>query len=256
MPFGRLGLRAVGLKGLQWTILETATAASSWRTTALVVLTVGLIVAVTAALVLPYSPVRGGGAHPSPTSNSTGTATATDRGLGIELVLSVTPSQGPRATSFEVNATVWNTLSRPNNVTGVGDYHGVQVNPLCNTGPVTFEVLRGYYTLANFTAGDVLGIHGVQNMMCTVPTSALSYYVFQPNSDRFAGPSPQVQMTGAQSGAAAGAVTSRAATAGMSLVNVYSSGFANPEPFPAGAYTVVAADNWGQLAAAHFTVTG
>src|SRR5205807_8530291 len=103
------------------------------------------------------------------------TATVSDQGLGIQLVLSVSPSQGPRATSFEVNATVWNTLSRTNNVTGVDDYHGVMTNPLCNTGPVTFEVLQGYYTVANFTSGMVLSVHGVQNMACMVPTSTLSY---------------------------------------------------------------------------------
>jgi hypothetical protein len=171
--------------------------------------------------------------------------------LGIELALSVSPSQGPHATWFEVNATVWNTLARTNNVTGVNDYNGVQFNPLCNTAPVTFEVLKGYYTVANFNSGTVLSIHGVQNMACVVPASALSYYVFQPNSDVFTGPLPRM---GGQAYTAA--MTTRTATAATSLVNIYSSGFATPEPFPPGTYTVVAADNWGQLAAVHFSVTG
>ena len=51
-------------------------------------------------------------------------------------------------------------------------------------------------------------------------------------------------------------MTTRSATTADSLVNLYSSGLASPEPFPAGAYTVVAADNWGQVAVVHFTVTG
>jgi hypothetical protein len=187
-------------------------------------------------------------------SSTDGTATAASPSLGMQLVLSVSPSKGQVTSSFEVNATVWNTLSRPNNVTGVNDYNGVQFNPLCNTGPVTFEVLQGYFTVANFTAGTVLSIHGVQNMMCTVPTSALSYYVFQPNSDVFTGPLPVGEGVSPQNGTAA--MTTRSATTADSLVNVYSSGLASPEPFPAGTYTIVAADNWGQLAAVHFTVTG
>jgi hypothetical protein len=149
--------------------------------------TIGVIGVVTGALVLTGSSITNGS---STSSSESGTATVANQGLGIELVLSVSPSRGPLATSFEVNATVLNTLSRPNNVTGVDDYHGVQVNPLCNTGPVTFEVLQGYFTVANFTAGRVVSIHGVQNMMCIVPTSALSYYNLQPNSDVFVGPLP------------------------------------------------------------------
>jgi len=236
------------------TSLETGKAATSWRTYALVALTIGVIATVTGAFVLNSTSGTAGSSASSTSSSSDATTTVANQGLGIELVLSVSPRQGPQGASFEVNATVWNLLSRPNNVSGVDDYHGVQSNPLCNTGPVTFEVLHGYYTVGNFTAGTVLSIHGVQNMMCIVPTSALSYYVFQPNSDVFAGHLPQDQGMGTQSGTSA--TTTRSATLRDSLVNVYSNGLANPEPFPAGAYTVVAGDNWGQLAAVHFTVDG
>jgi hypothetical protein len=237
--------------------LEAGKQGSSMSTYVLLALTIGIAVTVTSAFL-----ITGGSSASSTSTSSTATssstssastATVSDQGLGIELVLSVSPGQGPYATSFEVNATVWNTLSRPNNVTGVDNYHGVQLNPLCNTGPVTFEVLKGYYTVANFTSGTVLSIHGVQNMMCVVPTSALSYYVFQPNSDVFTGPLADQAMGGKASTAT---MTTRSAAAAASLVNIYSSGLANPEPFPPGTYTVVAADNWGQLALVHFAVTG
>jgi len=234
-------------------VLNSEKAAPSFRTYALMALTVGVIAMVTTAFVLTDASGNNGSSSASTTSSVAGTTTAANPILGIKLVLSVSPVQGQEGTSFEVNATVWNTLSRPNNVTGVNDYNGVQVNPLCNTGPVIFEVLQGYYTVANFTAGTVLGIHGVQNMMCTVPTSALGYYVFQPNGDIFSGPLPQEQGSPKNSTAA---ITTRSATTADSLVDIYSGGLASPEPFPAGTYTVVAADNWGQLAAIHFTVTG
>jgi hypothetical protein len=230
--------------------LESEEPGSSLRTYVLLALTIVIIVTVTGAFV--FAP-GSSGPSTSSTSTSTGpaaTTTTSDQDLGIELVLTVTPGRGPQSTSFEINASVWNMLPRANNVTGVDDYHGVQTNPLCNTGPVTFEVLRGYYTVANFSAGSVLSIHGVQNMMCIVPTSALSYYVFQPKSDVFTGPLPQVS-AGPSSTAS---MTSRSATAATSLTDVYGDGLASAEPLPAGIYTVVAADNWGQLAAAHFTV--
>jgi hypothetical protein len=221
--------------------VQTSKPAPTRRTYALLALTLGVIATATVALVLTDRSVSAGG--------TTSTVTTTDQSLEIALLLSVTPNQGPLGTTFYVNATALNTLSRVNNVTGIGDYHGVQFNPLCNTGPVTFEVLQGYYTAANFTDGNVVNIHGVQNMMCIVPTSALSYYLFRPNSNVFDGPLPNDSGQGGMA-----AMTSRGATTSASLQNVYSNGFQNPEQFPAGTYTVVAADNWGQLAVAHFTV--
>jgi hypothetical protein len=231
--------------------LNSEQAALSFRTYALMALTVGVIATVTTAFVLTDASANDASSSSSTASSVAGTATAANPSLGIQLVLSVSPGQ--ETPSFEVNATVRNTLSRQNNVTGVNDYNGVQVNPLCNTGPVTFEVLQGYYTTANFTAGTVLSIHGVQNMMCIVPASALSYYVFQPNSDVFSGPLQQEQV-GPQNPTAT--MTTRSATTADSLVDIYPGGLASPEPFPAGTYTVVAADNWGQLAAVHFVVIG
>jgi hypothetical protein len=248
--FSTLALLVLLAIGLAVTRLETEETAPSLRTYALLALTVGIIATVSGALALEGNSSTNGSSTSSSQSGSAATAAVEDQGRGIQLVLSVTPSRGPAATSFEVNATVLNILSHANNVTGIGDFHGVQFNPLCNTGPVTFEVLQGHYTTANFTAGTPLAIHGVQNMMCMVPTSALSYYVFQPQSDVFTAPLPQEQ------GMGAAVSTTRSATAAGSLVNVYSSGLADPEPFPAGVYTVVAADNWGQLAAVHFVVTG
>jgi len=206
--------------------LEARTADIPLRTYALLALTIGVIATVTTAFVFTDS---SGANSSSATTMSTGVSTTivASQGLGIDLVLPVNPTLGSLGTQFQVNATVWNTLPRQNNVTGVDDYNGVQFSPWCNTGPVTFEVVQGYYTVANFTFGTVLSIHGVQNMMCIVPTSALSYFVFQPKSDVFAGP------------------PARSATIADLLVNVYSSGLASPEPFPAGTYTVVAADNCG-----------
>jgi len=173
-----------------------------------------------------------------------GAGQTTDQALGLGLNLSVVLSSGTSGSTFHVNATVTNLLARVNNVTGKDDYSGVQFNPICNVGPVTFEVLAGYFTAGNFSSGKVVTIHGVQNMMCVVSTSDLPYYVFKPGSDVFSGPLPggDAQLT-------------RAATVSADLSLAWSSDLTSPAPFAPGLYTVVAADNWGQVAVAHFTVS-
>src|SRR6267143_520697 len=87
---------------------------------------------------------------------TTNTQTTTDKSLGISLMLTVTPQSGPTGSTFQINATVLNTLSRVNNVTGINDYRGVSGNPVCNFAPIAFEVLRGSYTASNFASGTVV----------------------------------------------------------------------------------------------------
>ncbi len=171
--------------------------------------------------------------------------TIVDQGRGISLTLSVDPGSGSDGTLFHVNVTAANLLGAQNNVTGVDDYHGVQVNPPCNASPVTFELLRGYYTAGNFTSGKPVNIHGVQNMMCMVPANALRYYDFQPKSDLFSGPANQGSN-----------LVTRPATAAADISQVWSDNFNDPTSLSPGTYTVVGADNWGQVAAVHFEVTG
>jgi hypothetical protein len=168
--------------------------------------------------------------------------TSVDRKLGLELSLLVSPGMGPSGTVFQVNASVTNILPGINNVTGLDDYKGVGSNPICKFAPITFDVLQGYYTLANYTSGNVVDVHGPQVYMCVTGAADLSYYVFQPNSDNF---------TGAGS---PGIGQSRTAEVSVDVSQVWSDGPTGKAPLPAGQYTVVAADNWGQLAIVHFTV--
>ncbi len=173
----------------------------------------------------------------SATTAATVTTTA-DQSLGRGLALPVNPARGPHGSSFLVNATVLNALSRLNNVTGVDDYHWVQVNPLCNTGPLTSEVLRGYYTVADY--------HWQGGQRARLPEHDVHGPDLGLEVPRV--PSQQRRLHG----------TSRATGRGTDIhhgdcdqvsrrcsgvLNVYSDGLTSPEPFPAGVYTVVAADN-------------
>jgi hypothetical protein len=174
---------------------------------------------------------------------TTSTQTTTDKSLGISLTLTVTPQSGPTGGTFQINASVLNTLPRVNNVTGVNDYRGVSGNPVCNFAPIAFEVLRGSYTASNFASGTVVNIHGVQNYMCVIGASDLKSYAFQAKSDVF---------TGTASG---GAPITRAAHVSVDVSQQWSKDLTSRGPLAPGVYTVVAADNWGQLAVVHFTVS-
>ncbi|MDA4112923.1 MAG: hypothetical protein OK474_02650 [Thaumarchaeota archaeon] len=176
-------------------------------------------------------------------SGSASQTTTIDRTLGLELSLMVSPDLGPSGTVFQVNASVTNILPGTNNVTGLGDYKGVGSNPICKFAPIAFDVLQGYYTPGNYTSGEVVDVHGPQVYMCVIGGADLGYYVFQPNSDNF---------TGAGS---SGIVQSRTAHVSVDVSQVWSDGSTGKAPLPPGQYTVVAADNWGQLAIVHFTVS-
>lgn len=175
---------------------------------------------------------------------SGGQTTTTTRTLGLQLSLLVSPGVGPSGTGFQVMASVTNFLPTTNNVTGLDEYNGVGTNPICKFAPIAFDVLQGYYTLSNYTSGSVVEVHGPDVFACVPEAADLSYYVFQPNSDNFTGPSS----LGSER-------SSHAAEVSAEVSQAWSDGLTSAAPLPAGQYTVVAADNWGQLAIVHFTVS-
>jgi hypothetical protein len=172
------------------------------------------------------------------------TTSTTTRTLGLQLSLLVSPGVGPSGTGFQVMASVTNFLPTTNNVTGLDQYNGVGSNPICRSAPIAFDVLQGHYTLANYTSGSAVDVHGPDVFACVPDAADLSYYVFQPNSDNFTGP--------ASTGTGR---SSHAAEVSVDVSQVWSDGLTTVAPLPAGQYTVVAADNWGQLAMVHFTVS-
>jgi hypothetical protein len=174
---------------------------------------------------------------------ATNTQTTTDNSRGIALVLTVNPQNGPSGSVFQINGTVANILQRANNVTGIDNYRGIGGNPVCNTGPLAFEVLQGYYTSSDYASGKVVNIHGVQNYMCVIGASNLRYYVFQSKGDVFKGP------------ASGGVSLTRAAHFSVDVTQQWSQDLSGRGPLSSGTYTVVAADNWGQIAVVHFTVS-
>jgi hypothetical protein len=111
--------------------------------------------------------------------------------------------------------------------------------------PVGFAVLQGYYGANNFTAGRALYLYNTTNFTSCTRNSVPYVYSFEPTSDvATTYLSGQTVQTGN---------VSVSATFG----GYWTGGEGTPIPatynrFPSGAYTVVAADEWGDVVLVHF----
>jgi hypothetical protein len=161
-------------------------------------------------------------------------------GLSLNLDLSTNYDRWVIVTAYE-----FNTLDRANNVThGHGwpaDNYLLQwfrwTQDNCRSFMAGYEILQGNYGLNNFTNGTPLwlqpfpGLSPVQCGLVGVPDT----YAFKPlANENVIGGEYVGFWTDAQS----------------------SNGTAVYHPFVPGIYTVVAGDEWGQVAMLHFTVQG
>jgi hypothetical protein len=164
-------------------------------------------------------------------------------GLSLDLNLSGGTDGQVVVTTYE-----YNTLNRINNVSyGNGSWPKFSLfqwthNPLCDAGGMEgYEILQGNHGSSNFTSGDALwlqpqwpsgadcgeGLPGVGN----------SSYAFQPLSAR-----------NLLSGIYVGSWSGQTIPEGGQLPN--------ETLFPPGTYTVLAGDQWGEVAILHFIVAG
>lgn len=166
-------------------------------------------------------------------------------GLSLDLNLSVINEVQVVVTAYE-----FNTLDRVNNVTyGHGSLLNSSFFQWANCdfgagGMVGYEVLEGDYGPDNYTRGaalwlelqpSVIGAEGCADINLPVgePVPSQDYhYAFSPLNDQ-----------NVLSGTYVGYWTD------PSDASTY-------QPFPSGVYTVVAADEWGQVAILHFIVAG
>lgn len=166
-------------------------------------------------------------------------------GLSLDLNLSTNANGQVVVTAYE-----FNTLDRVNNVSLADSwptnttylfqwFRWAQYSDYCTLGDYLagYEVLQGNYELNNFTSGTSVwlqpfaGLSGCGELECPTPT----YYTFAPLSE-----------ADAVSGTFVGSWT------GPPLYN----GTPAYSPFASGSYTVVASDEWGQVAILHFIVAG
>jgi hypothetical protein len=107
--------------------------------------------------------------------------------------------------------------------------------------------LQGCYTQSNISASPLQ--ISPPGLAVGCPAFTGNYYLYQPSSDKapFFGGEAVLSMR-------VGAVVSGYYLAGQSYNNTLPSGGISTTPLPVGVYTVVAGDEWAQVAISHFSV--
>ncbi len=168
-------------------------------------------------------------------------ASTQNTSLGLILDLRIS-TNATGALIINTNAT--NLLNKMNTVT-VAD--GWPISP-GKTGsdpcggsdsfPIQYAVFKGNYDASNYSAGSALTLYStVVPVECVGNNSPPRYYLFLPLSDET---SLGELVFGNYAGTGYWTGTSSSATF---------------NPFPPGFYTVLAQDEWGQIAFVHFTLT-
>ncbi|MDA4126582.1 MAG: hypothetical protein OK452_05195 [Thaumarchaeota archaeon] len=178
-----------------------------------------------------------------PSRSSTG---ATSPSLGLSLVLRLA-SDRVNSGSLVVTVVVHNSLGRVNNVSSANGWR-VSTSSLrgaYQTTMVGYAVYRGTYGENNFTAGTPLALMEPGSSFRCTPCSPPGYYSFQPNGDNATmSPGSMFGYNGSP-------------TMLINFTESISGFWTGPtqfDAFPAGTYTVVAFDQWGQTVAMQFTV--
>ena len=165
-------------------------------------------------------------------------------GLRLELRLAADNSNGG---SVRITVEEVNTRNRVNNVSATSNWR-ISTSNLrgpWQTAMIGYAIFRGFYDSSNFTSGTPLPLTEVGSGGSCTPCPLPTYYLFQPMSNNAttspgsmfwytSGPSMLINFTENISG--------------------YWTSSTNFEIFPAGIYTVVALDQWGQATVLHFEV--
>ena len=184
-------------------------------------------------------------------SSSTGIATASVSNSSDGLNLNLQVNAGGNGT-FTVTAYESNLLSSVNNVTEANQwkYPVDLLNPANNcaptNNPVGFAIFQGYYGMSNYTSGKALPLYNTNVEFHCTENIYPNEYVFQPLSDSISVYNHgQFETNG---------------TASLSLLTggYWTGGAGTPTSASfsefRGVYTVLAADEWGNVLLLHFTV--
>lgn len=166
--------------------------------------------------------------------------------LGIRLVMSLNTSAIDSGGAINYTAAVYNTRQSVNNVSSasnwaVGDLISTATGP--TDSPIAFAVVQGHYVASNITSAPSID-YGI---CCTTVMGGITTYSFKADSDI-------ASVYGA--GYCNPCFTKPVST--WRLLDEYFVGVgagAHAVGFTAGIYTVVAEDEWGDIALASFTVT-
>src|SRR5437899_2726282 len=122
-----------------------------------------------------------------PAQKEAGPVSATGSGSsGLVLNVSINGSSIAQGHSVEVHVSETNTLSSMNNVTAAQNWGTTFSLGRCGANyPFGIFLLKGYYTLQNYTQGERVRLQSpVQHYLCVRPAFSTSYYHFLPKTDR------------------------------------------------------------------------
>jgi len=182
-------------------------------------------------------------ANPTPGVVQT-TYAATNPNLGIHLSLSLNGTTARLGGRISFQAFVYNDLGRENNVTASSDWTipRLIMDP-CGPvdSPVAVVTIRGHFDEANVSSAPTPEF----GVGCTTVAGGISGYSFQAYGDQayVIGVNQECVPTGCMMGIGFSGT----------IFGYLSDG--QTSPFVHGAYTVVAEDEWGDMAMAPFTVS-
>lgn len=164
-------------------------------------------------------------------------------GLSLQLRLAADNSNGG---SVRITVEELNTLNRMNNVSAASDWRipNASLRGPWQTTMVGYAIYRGFCDTTNFTSGTPLPLTEIGSgpASCT-PCPAPTYYLFRPMSNN-ATTSPGTEFWYTSSSAMSINFTEN--------ISGYWTSSTSFEIFPAGNYTVVALDQWGQAVVLQF----
>jgi len=180
---------------------------------------------------------------PPNTGVASTTYLASNPDLGIRLVISLSASKIHPGGSVNYTASVYNTRPSENNVSSASNWAipSLVTTPCGPTdSPIAYAILKGHYDSGNISKAP----SNDYGMMCTTVMGGVTVYSFRPTSDIASvigscNPNP--------------CFTRPISTWRPFSQYPVGSGF-NWEEFTTGVYTVVAEDEWGDIALASFTV--
>jgi hypothetical protein len=184
-------------------------------------------------------------------SASTTTTSTSNSSDGLQFSPGIRSNGGANIT---ISVEELNLLDSVNNQTQTNQwkYPSESLNPYDNcdsNGPVGFAIFQGYYGMDNYSQARSLYLYNTTYVsLCTMNSSPF-VYLFAPMSDYisvYLGGQPYYNGTAAISFATSGYWTGGAGTSSPATFN----------SFPSGVYTILGADEWGDVVLLHFTVIG
>lgn len=194
-----------------------------------------------------YPGQKTGATHAFDFVNGT-SVTTSDETLGLSLQLQVT-SDSESYGNFNVSAEVMNLRNSSNPVPDMNDwaYPADSLNPNspCGSpGPVGLGVFRGYYDYSNYSKASTLYLYDVNSTyMCTTIAISNGTLSFFPSSSEL-----QIFQPNYQPGINENAYISD------TISNYWSASYSTYRDFEPGVYTLIGADEWGQVVLLHFQV--